>query len=317
MRPTFELVETAPRPSQALRIAFLNDAALDRHDVIAASITANFRIRYPAIGADGRRGDRLRDHLERYAYAEAMGQWLREIGWPIAADVAWNRGVRNRAWRRLRRAVRRAAPAALPRPLLPSPPPPGLPLVCPVGFGDGTPPFAYWPRERWLELYAFLHLLPARRRPTRRLFDARGKVDLWDWVDEQTSYSPTRELHPWRAFVAPGIDVGMARVVLPAWVGVMGSAPVDARTALFVLEELGLTRTIEDLSLEWDRALQADSQRVPRAALILWPAHGSWWALLLQLVEWRQRTVAEHSSTPARDPGRRDERGIGEGQSVE
>ena len=317
MSPTFELVETAPRPSLALRTALISEPALHRQNALAASVLANVRSRFPVLGADGPRGDRLRVHLERYADAESIWRWLQETHWQSESDRAWIRAQCGRAWRRLRRAVRRAAPPDDLRPLLSSPPPPGFPLVRPVGFGDRTPPFAYWPRARWLELYAFLRQLPARRRPTRRLFDARGKADLWDWVDEQTSYSPTREPHPWRAFVAPGIDVGMARLLLPAWVGVIGSAPVDARTALFVLEELGLARTIEDLATEWDRALQTDSQRVARAALTLWPAHGSWWALMLQLVEWRRRTVAENSSTPARDPGRRDERGIGEGQSVE
>lgn len=316
MSPTFELVETAPRPSPALRIALISEAALHRQNVLAAAVTADVRTRFPVLEVDGPRGDRLRLHLERYADAESIWRWLHEIHWQSGSDRAWSQALRGRAWRRLRRAVRRAAPTESLRPLLSSPPPPGLALVRPVGFGDRTAPFAYWPRQRWLELHAFLQQLPARRRPTRRLFDARGKADLWDWVDEQASYSPTREPHPWRAFVALGIDVGMARGLLPAWVGVMGSAPVDARTALFVLEELGLARTIEDLSLAWDRALQADNQRVPRAALTLWPAHGSWWALLLQLVEWRRRTVTEHSSTPARDPGRREDRGIGEGQSV-
>jgi hypothetical protein len=303
MKPTFELVETAPRPSPALRTAMLADAALNRQNAIAESITADCRIRYPAIGADGGHGDRLRDHLERYADAEAIRRWLHEIGWPTAADLTWIKGVRGSAWRRLRRALKGAAATEIPRPLISSPPPPGLPLVRPVGLGDRTLPFAYWPRERWLELYALLQQLPARRRPTRHLFAARGKGDLWDWVDGQKSYSPNRELHPWREFVAPGIDVGMARRLLPAWVGITGSAPVDARTALFILEELGLARTIEDLSTEWDRALREDAQRVARAALTLWPAHGSWWALLLQLVEWRRRIVAENSATPVRDPG--------------
>ncbi|WP_353266147.1 hypothetical protein [Gemmatimonas sp.] len=187
----------------------------------------------------------------------------------------------------------------------------------PVGFGEQTPPFAYWPRQRWLELYAFLQQLPARGRPTRHLFAAKGQADLWDWVDGQTSYSPNRERHCWREFVAPGIDVGMARRLLPAWVGITGSAPVDARTALFVLEELGLAQTIEDLSSEWERALRADSPRVARAALTLWPAHGSWWALLFQLVEWRRRTVAESSSTPVRDPGHACERPTQKGRPVE
>lgn len=317
MSPTFELVETAPHPSPALRIALLSEAALHRQSALSASVTAGVRTRFPVLGVDGPQADRLRLHLERYADAESIWRWLHEIRWQSEADRDWIRAQRGRAWRRLRHAVQRVAPTEALRPLLSSPPPPGFPVVRPVGFGDRTAPFAYWPRARGLELYAFLRQLPARRRPTRRLFDARGKADLWDWVEAQRSYSPTREPHPWRAFIAPGINVGMATQLLPAWLGIIGAAPVDARTALFVLEELGLARTIEDLSAAWDRALQTDSQRVPRAALTLWPAHGSWWALLLQLVEWRRQTVAEHSSPAARDPGRRGEHAFGAGQSVD
>lgn len=317
MSHTFELVETAPRPSPALRIALLSEPALHRQNALSAAVSADVRTRFPVLGLDSPHVDRLRRHLERYADAESIWRWLQETRWQSESDHAWIRAQRGRAWRRLRRAVQRVAPTEALRPLLSSHPPPGLPLVQPVGFGDRTPPFAYWPRARWLELYALLRQLPARRRPTRRLFDTRGKADLWDWIDGQTSYSPTREPHPWRAFIAPGITVGMATYLLPAWLGIIGAAPVDARTALFALEELGLARTIEDLSAAWDRALQTDSPRVPRAALTLWPAHGSWWALLLQLVEWRRQTVAEHGSTSVRDPGRRGERGIGEGQSFE
>jgi hypothetical protein len=304
MSHTFELIETAPRPSTALRTALLSEAALHRQNALAAAVTADVRTRFPVLDVDGPRGDRLRLHLQRFADVDSIWLWVQEIHWQSGSDRAWIQSLRGRAWRRLRRAVRRAAPEELPRSLLSSPPPPGLPLVRPVGFGDRTPPFAYWPRERWLELHAFLKQLPARRRPTRHLFDSRGIADLWDWVDGQTSYSPNREPHPWRDFVAPGIDVGIARRLLPAWVGIVGAAPVDARTALFVLEELGLARTVEELSKEWDHALQAESPRVARAALTLWPAHGSWWALLLQLAEWQRGIVAEHSSASVRDPGR-------------
>jgi hypothetical protein len=114
----------------------------------------------------------------------------------------------------------------------------------------------------------------------------------------------SREPYPWREFVSPSIDVDLARRLLPAWVGITGAAPVDARTSVFVLEELGLTQVIEDLSTEWTRALATNSPRLARAALRLWPAHGSWWALLLQLAEWQRRIVEERSSNPAWDQGR-------------
>lgn len=96
--------------------------------------------------------------------------------------------------------------------------------------------------------------MPAPRRPTRRLFNAQGKAERCDWIDEQTSYSPTREPHPWRAFIAPGLNLGMATHLLPAWLGKIGATPVDAKKALFALEALGLARSIEDLPAASDRA---------------------------------------------------------------
>jgi hypothetical protein len=297
MTPTFELVETTPRPSPALRTAVIGTEALHRQISLAGEIAEECRARLPAVDAidDGRVGDRLRAHVEGYVDAEAMLRWMREVKWPHAPDLEWAKRIRAKAWRRLQRAARRLKPVPHPPPTgSPATPTRREPLLSPVGHSGAILPLAYWPRQRWLELYALLKQLKPKVRPTRPAFEARGHADLWDWVDAQTSYSPTRDANPWKSFVAPGVSADLARSMLPAWVGIMGCAPVEAETAAYALEEIGMARLMDELRTKWDEALKSDAPRVARAALTLWPAHGSWWGLVVQLTEWRRGIVAQH-----------------------
>ncbi|MDQ8164024.1 MAG: hypothetical protein P3C10_15710, partial [Gemmatimonadota bacterium] len=124
MRPTFELVETAPRPSPALRTALLAIEALRRQTCLAEVVVDECRIRFPTVAAldnVGPVGDRLREHLEAYADHEAILRWMKEADWPYRPDLTWAKKSRKRAWIRLRKAARRLEPLVHPPPAVPTP----------------------------------------------------------------------------------------------------------------------------------------------------------------------------------------------------
>lgn len=151
------------------------------------------------------------------------------------------------------------------------------------------PLWAYRPAESWLELYEVLARLSQRRLLTRELFKAHGAEGVWDWASQRCSFSPIPEPYVWAAFTARPVTVGLARRLLPVWVGLMGTPRVEADVVEWALAEVGMASFAKQLSDEWDKALAQGSSVVPWAALTLWPSHGSWSRLTRELQRWNER----------------------------
>lgn len=305
MGHTFELIDGAPRPTSALRHALLSVDVLSRLQKLAAGIELAYRERFPQLDAQGRDADRARQALQAFVDAESIHRWLADEGWPAGQDTAFISRSSSRARRRLRRALRRvgamSAVPPTPRHARSAQPAPSPVLGAPAHPSNQSrsavlvPLWAYRPAERWLELYGVLARLSQRRLLTRELFKAHGAESVWDWVNGRCSFSPMPEPYVWAAFTARPVAVGLARRLLPVWVGLMGTPRLEADVVEWALAEVGMANFAEQLSYAWDKALAKGASEVPWAALTLWPSHGSWSRLTRELQRWNQRRRSGNS----------------------
>ncbi len=296
----FELIHTAPRPiprpANCLTIGFRIAFSL-RPDDFTAIVTRQeqrFLAQWPLVNTIGAGGGRLREFFDGLVTAAAMCSWAETRRWPVPrADLEYLRAQQARARRRFLRALRRVTrrQGSAPSTLAPSPPlDSAVPAVCPDDAAEADnpalvlnlPAYAERPADRWLELYELLNRLPPTERVSRGLFVRYGGQSLWGWACSQRGLFPIPGRHPWGTFSTAMSAGTMARLV-PAWAGMVGCAPVDARTLEMALGRIGMAAAIDELDTAWHEALRKGATTVPFTPFSWVPAQGSWYALMDEL----------------------------------
>lgn len=292
----FELIDTPSRPAARLTVGFRVAFALglDDYTKIVHQQEQQYHAQWPLMHTTGYVGGRLRDHFDGFVAASAMRTWAETRRWPVPrSDLEYLRAQQARARRRFLRALRRvtrhqrSAPSTLPSSLLLDS---AVPVASPedaVDVGDpalvlSLPAHTERPADRWLELYELLNRLPPTERVSRGLFAKNGGQALWDWACGQRGLFPLPARQPWGTFTT-AMNAGTIARLVPTWAGMVGCAPVDARTLEVALGRIGMAAAIDELDAAWYEALQNGATTVPFTPFTWVPAHGSWYALMDEL----------------------------------
>lgn len=292
----FELIDTPSRPATRLTVGFRVAFALglDDYTAIVAQEEQKFHAQWPLIHTTGYVGGRLRDHFDGFVAASAMRTWAETRRWPVPrSDLEYLRAHQARARRRFLRALRRvtrrqrSAPSTLPPSLLLDSAVPAASPEDAVDVGDpalvlSLPAYTERPADRWLELYELLNRLPPTERVSRGLFAKKGGQALWDWACGQRGLFPLPGRQPWGTFTT-AMNAGTIARMLATWAGMVGCAPVDARTLEKALVRIGMAAAIEELDAAWYEALQHGATKVPFTPFTWVPARVSWYALMDEL----------------------------------
>jgi hypothetical protein len=276
----FELIDTPPRLSVGFRIGLA--FSLDEYDALAAQHEDRLRAQWPLVNAAG---DRLRRHLESLAAASAMYDWAQRKGVFVADDLHTLRCRRAQSRRRFLKAVKRMSRTPVASASIATPAPTPVPASSlPHASADPAhvlhlPGYVDRPADRWLELYELLHRLPPQERPSRGLFAKNRGQTLWDWACGRRGLFLPPGRQPWATFIG-GLPVAIVARLLPTWAGMVGCAPVDARTLEGALGRIGMAAAIEELDAAWLDALSSGTKTVPFTPFSWVPAQGTWYALM-------------------------------------